>query len=122
MIESYLGEDAFKAGIQRYIQEYQYRNANRHDLFESLRTYGKEDLNTVFENWLVQPGYPVLFIDIGTDNEVILQQESIQQVKNPNIVINPPLLWQIPICYSTDAVQNQYILMTEDEETHDLPH
>ena len=38
MMQKFMGEDAFKAGLEAYINEFQWGNAEMVDLFDALQT------------------------------------------------------------------------------------
>ena len=65
MIERYLGEDNFRAGIRNYMREHAFASATVYDLIAALTaTAGADkDVKGVFESFLFQPGVP--YIDVA---------------------------------------------------------
>ncbi len=77
MMRHFLGEETFRRGLNRYLNQRQYDSAARNDLFaaleeqtEQLPKGGLEDLpegvtlREVMESWTVQPGYPVVTVTV----------------------------------------------------------
>jgi len=125
MIERYLGEDNFRAGIRNYMREHAFGSATVYDLIAALTaTSGADkDVKGVFESFLFQPGVP--YIDVAvqcTGNEVTvnLAQERYLPLgstgdRNQN--------WNIPVClaWGTDTERNEEcILLTEKKQTVSL--
>ncbi|MEK6950398.1 MAG: M1 family metallopeptidase [Nanoarchaeota archaeon] len=81
MLESYVGQEIFQKGLQRYLKKHAYANAKKEDLWtaiqeeyekaagkkegvgkeeeKGLRTK-KENLTILMKSWIVQPGYPLV--------------------------------------------------------------
>lgn len=60
MIEAYLGEEAFRAGIQAYMREHQYGNTVAADLWSALEKASGEPVGALAQDWLTKPGYPMV--------------------------------------------------------------
>lgn len=68
MMNTFLGEEAFKQGIRNYIDKHKFSNAEQDDLWSSLtdeaHREGSLDANLtvkeIMDTWTLQTGYPVL--------------------------------------------------------------
>src|SRR5205807_9236793 len=60
MLESFLSEDAFRAGIRRYIAAHKYSNSTTADLWKVLREASGQPVEEIAAGWTQQPGFPVL--------------------------------------------------------------
>lgn len=61
MLESYVGEDAFRDGVRRYIQKHAYRNAVSDDLWAALdEASPQKKVSDVAHDFLLQPGVPLI--------------------------------------------------------------
>jgi len=60
MLSFYLGEDKFRAGLKRYLENHAYGNTTYLDLFESLEKTSAMPLAAFRDSWLLQRGYPVI--------------------------------------------------------------
>lgn len=96
MLESYLGEDTFRAGIRNYMQSHQYSNSTTTDLWNALGTASNRPVSDVAASWTQQPGLPIVSLR-RTDSGLSISQErfTIHQT-NPKM-----LTWKIPIAYRT---------------------
>lgn len=63
MLESYLGENVFRAGIRRYISAHRYSNATTADLWAALEAASGKSISRVAATWIEQPGFPVVIAD-----------------------------------------------------------
>ncbi len=60
MLNDYLGEKAFRKGIQLYLKEKKFENATNQDLFAALEKASGKKLDTFRATWILQRGYPVI--------------------------------------------------------------
>jgi puromycin-sensitive aminopeptidase len=68
MLEQYLGEDRFRAGIRRYMREHQYGNADTTDLWDAIETETGEPVRSIMDTWIFQGGFPLVSVDeAGTE-------------------------------------------------------
>ncbi|HCM34573.1 M1 family metallopeptidase [Chryseobacterium sp.] len=58
MLRSYLGDDAFFAGMNDYLKTYEYQNAEAHQLRLSFEKVSGKDLNWFFNQWYFANGNP----------------------------------------------------------------
>ena len=64
MLWNYIGEDAWRRGLQIYFKNNLYKNTSGDDLWMALSESSGKDVAKFMENWLNQPGYPV--VDLQT--------------------------------------------------------
>jgi tricorn protease interacting factor F2/3 len=60
MLESYVGEDAFRSGVSDYLKKFSFSNASGEDLWKSLGEASNLPVTKVAKEWLTRPGYPVV--------------------------------------------------------------
>lgn len=61
MLETYVGDDAFKAGVRNYIRDHAYRNAVSDDLWSALdKAAPAKKVVDVAHDFLLQPGVPLI--------------------------------------------------------------
>ncbi len=94
MLESYLGEEDFRAGIRGYIQAHKFSNSTTANLWNALAESSKKPVAALAANWTEQPGLPLVSLK-STESGITASQErfTVHQ-KNPK-----PLEWEIPIAY-----------------------
>jgi aminopeptidase N len=60
MLEQYLGEDAFRDGIRRYLQTHQFGNTETGDLWDALEAVTGEPVRAMMDSWIFQGGFPLV--------------------------------------------------------------
>ena len=60
MLRHNVGDDAFWAGIQQYYKAHRNANASSADLQKAMEAASGKDLDTFFQQWLYQPGQPMI--------------------------------------------------------------
>jgi aminopeptidase N len=115
MLESFLGEDVFRAGIRKYIAAHKFSNATTADLWSALSESSGEPVAEIAAGWTQQPGFPIVKLERTTAGKVRLTQERFT-VNFPNA---PELQWHIPLTYSVAGESSKSLLMTT--KTVELP-
>ncbi|MFQ5781724.1 MAG: M1 family metallopeptidase [Nitrosopumilus sp.] len=95
MLENYVGETNFRAGLKKYLSSFKYRNATGQNLWDAIGKSSKMPVSAMVNSWLKQPGFPQ--IDIT-------QKNSILAVKQSRFLMEPTKktqrgLWHVPITY-----------------------
>jgi aminopeptidase N len=67
MLEAYLGPDAFRSGLQRYLRAHAYGNATSTDLWNALRAATGVDVAPFARGWTQQPGFPLVSVHASCD-------------------------------------------------------
>ncbi|MCM2303445.1 MAG: ERAP1-like C-terminal domain-containing protein [Elusimicrobia bacterium] len=74
MIEAYVGETAFRKGVQGYMRRFAYKNAEAKDLAGELERASGKPVRKMMDKWLSQGGVPV--VSVTAEGRVItLTQE-----------------------------------------------
>ena len=60
MLRNYLGDDAFFAGLQKYLKDHQYGTGEAHDVRLAFEAVSGRDLNWFFNQWFFGSGHPKL--------------------------------------------------------------
>jgi alanyl aminopeptidase len=68
LIESMVGEEAFQKGIQTYMKNNAFSNAQADDLWEVLSTVADFDVPAMMKTYLEQPSYPL--VEFAANGEV----------------------------------------------------
>jgi aminopeptidase N len=96
MIEAYLGEDAFRDGMRRYMAAHAYSNTTSADLWGALEAASGKPVARIAEGFTEKPGVPLVEVKTrcaGDHTEVTLNQD--------RFAIHDPaakkLAWQIPV-------------------------
>ena len=69
MLEQYLGEDEFRAGIVRYMAENAYGNAETTDLWDAIEAETGQPVRRIMDSWIFQGGFPL--ISVATEGTTV---------------------------------------------------
>ena len=120
MLEQYLGEDRFRAGLRRYMAQHQFGNTETTDLWDALEAETGEPVRRIADTWIFQGGYPevaVARID-GGDKVRISQQRFRFDGESEGEQ------WAIPLVVghrSGDAVEEARALLDDSATELDAP-
>ena len=63
MFETFVGEEAFKKGVQTYLNKFKYQNTNSPDLWKCLTEASGRPLDKMLPSWINQEGFPIVQIE-----------------------------------------------------------
>ncbi|HET6984530.1 MAG TPA: M1 family aminopeptidase [Myxococcaceae bacterium] len=92
MIEGFLGEDSFRAGIRDYMRKHARANAVADDLWAALARASHAPVVELANAWIRQSGYPVLSVALD-GNRVRVSQERF--FSEPGLA--GPETWPVPL-------------------------
>jgi aminopeptidase N/puromycin-sensitive aminopeptidase len=124
MLEAYLGEETFRAGVNAYIERYQYANATADDFWGAQARTSKKPVDKIMPTFVSQAGVPTISVKSqcsGDSTSVTLDQRRYfvdrAKFQEPN-----DQLWKVPVCLKSSADSKQKCeLLTKKEETFTLP-
>lgn len=118
MLRSYLGDEAFFAGLHYYLTEHEYQPVEVHDLRLAFEKVSGEDLNWFFNQWFLASGHPQLEVtEYMEGGELIL---SVRQVQD----LNSTPLYKLPVyvdVYEGEQPQRFAIDVEEQEQEFSFP-
>ena len=125
MLEAYLGEETFRAGVNAYLKEHQYANATADDFWDTQAKTSHKPVDKIMPTWVKQPGAPIINVKAqctGNTTGVTLTQQRYYIDRSKFEAANDQL-WQVPLCMKGSASGNsaKCELMTKKEETFTLP-
>jgi aminopeptidase N len=92
MMQSWIGETAFRAGLKAYFTTHHYSNTTGDDLWHALGEASHQDVAGLMHAWITQSGYPVVHASLK-DGELVLCQE--QFFVGPHA--DSEKIWPIPL-------------------------
>ena len=116
MIEEYLGEETFRAGLRLYISEHQYANAQGADLWAALDRASGKPVTSIMNSWVKQTGFPILEAETRRDNggtQVHLAQRRFLYGNLVGEGTDDPTVWQIPVIVRGKSGSRTEHLLTE---------
>ncbi len=101
MLEDYVGKDAFRKGLNIYLREKSYSNAEADDLWTALsKAVGGKgpgaDVKALANSWITKTGYPNVTVK-KVGNKTVLSQKRFTLLES----VSKKEIWPIPIHYST---------------------
>jgi len=124
MLETYIGEEIFRIGVNNYLAAHAYGNATSDDFTASLSNAAGKPLDAIMDSFIKQPGVPLVKFRarcIGSETEMTLEQSRLF-IGRASSAKDSPELWQIPICWRDPASgKSGCELMTAKQQTFRLP-
>jgi puromycin-sensitive aminopeptidase len=122
MLEQYLGEDAFRAGLRRYMAAHQYGNTETTDLWDAIEEASGEPVRRIMDSWIFQGGHPIVSVDLQADGRVLhLAQERLLFLPG----LDSSARWAIPMQLEYELEGGEVVTTTvllDDESLEiDLP-
>jgi len=106
MLEQYLGEEAFRAGVSHYLKTHSFSNTDNEDLWASLESVSDEPVGEIMKTWIFQGGFPAIDVT-STDDGVELTQNQFRLIGEGDTS------WKVPVLYSSDDGDGK--VLVEDE-------
>ncbi|MBI1817358.1 MAG: M1 family metallopeptidase [Deltaproteobacteria bacterium] len=105
MIESYLGANAFRAGVRKYIRRHREGNATANDLWRALEEASGQKVTRVARGWIEQPGFPLLRVDRSDRNgRAVLALRQTRYFTNPKAKPTRQR-WPVPVVVKTSGTR-----------------
>ena len=117
MLEAYLGEDTFRAGVRSYMQAHKYSNATTADLWNALGAASKKDVATFAKGWTEQPGFPLVSVTSACDaagNRTVTLAQKRFLIDGTSDVAN--LRWNVPVGMATGVGAPVTVLLTQPQQ------
>ena len=114
MFEQYVGVEAFRKGVRRYLEEHADSNATAKDFLAAISADAGKDVAPAFSTFLDQPGLPLLEAKVSCAGE----KGTLQLSQSRYLPLGTPpqereQLWQIPVCARTDQGRFCTLLATK---------
>src|SRR5580700_2090052 len=98
MLEAYLGEETFRAGVNAYLQQHEYANATAHDFWEAQAKISKKPVDQIMPTFVKQAGVPIINVKSqcsGSLTNVTLDQRR-YYFDREKFQGQSDALWQVP--------------------------
>jgi aminopeptidase N len=120
MLEGWVGEDAFRKGINAYVERFKYGNAKAEDFWSAVAKATGKPVDQVMPTFVDQPGVPLLSVDVrctpGGGSQLVVSQERWSPDAPPTNSANPQL-WQIPFCVRSATGEPTCDVLREKRKT-----
>jgi alanyl aminopeptidase len=108
MLENWVGEDAFRAGIRRYLAEHQFSTATTSDFAAAVSKTAGRDVGVVLSGLLDHAGVPVVTAELHCDSSTA------------RVVLSQDRLVSLPVCFKGDGVAGRCVLLEDGEASVEL--
>jgi aminopeptidase N len=119
MTENYLGDDAFRAGVHRYLQAHMYGNATAEDFWNTLQQSSGKPVDKIMQSLVTQPGEPLLTFGRVSDGSVAVTQKRF--FLNPKETEAQQQGWTLPVCMKTSGHQPDCPILSAGEQRLPVP-
>jgi aminopeptidase N/puromycin-sensitive aminopeptidase len=125
MLESYEGEETFRAGVNAYLKQHAYGNATAEDFWDAQAKTSRKPVDKIMPTWVKQAGAPIVNVKAqcsGDSTSVTLMQRRYYFDRSKFEAANDQL-WQIPVCMKGSATTGaaKCELFSKKEETFTVP-
>ena len=111
MLERYLGDEAFRSGIHRYLTAHAHGNADTTDLWDAIEEATGEPVRTTMDSWILQPGHPLVTVE-PTGDGVTLSQRRFAYLGDGGTEQR----WSVPVLVRASvggSVENRRVLLSD---------
>lgn len=91
MINDFIGDSFFQAGLQKYLNNHAYDVASSDDLWMALEEASQQPVSELMKTWVLQQGYPLLNVK-RSENSLTFKQNRFTYLENDDVT-----LWMVPI-------------------------
>jgi len=122
MLESYLGHDTFRAGVNLYLKEHAYGNATASDFWDAMTRSSKQPIDQIMPTFVMQPGAPFVGVEAKCENgDTNLTLSQKRYLETPAAFNEPnDQIWQIPVCAkgvsATSAGKQECFLLKQRQQ------
>jgi aminopeptidase N len=128
MIESYIGEETFRSGVNAYLASHAFGNAESFDFSDALAAASHTSADQVMNSFVSQPGVPVISVKSSCDGDstvLLLHQERFfaagKPQDRPSRTASAPSSWTVPICPAGVSGDQPCQLLRENDQTLRFP-
>ena len=100
MLESYVGADSFRGGVDLYLEQHSYANATAFDFWNAQTQVSKKPIDKIMPTWTEQAGQPLVTVktECSGNSETVALEQQRYFYDRAKLNAGSPELWQIPLC------------------------
>ncbi len=122
MLEQYLGPDAFRTGVRKYLATHEFGNTETADLWRALDVVAPHPVRAIMDEWIFRPGHPLVTVrSDATRRALHFSQRRFTYLADGALEAQR---WKIPISFRVrvnGAVERRRLLLSSTEERVELP-
>ena len=125
MIENYLGEDDFRAGVRIYLGRHKWANATAGDFWRALDESSRRDVTGLATAWITEPGHPLVSCAVReTATGLAVDLHQTRFFADPSVKATAQI-WPVPVVFrygsSDGTVKELRYLLDNANGTVELP-
>jgi len=124
MIESFVGEEAFRGGVRIYLDRHAESNATADDFWRALDEASGQNVTAIANNWIFEPGHPLVTWTAQADDAGLRVELRQQRFFADPSAAPTDQRWLVPVVIkygTTDGVREERLLMEGETATATLP-
>jgi len=127
MLENFLGEERFMAGLRTYMKAFAYQNAAGADLWRHLEGASGQPVGALMRSWVEQPGFPIVTFseESAPDGGAVLKMEQHRFYSSPKASSAPSeQTWSVPVVTRFEdatGVKEHRFILDKKEQREKLP-
>ena len=125
MLECFVEEQPFRAGIRAYMKAFAGRNATGDDLWSHLESASGLPVGRMMRSWVEQPGFPLLTVAVEGSTVSLTQRRFFSQpARGASAGASSDQLWNVPVRLrfeDNDGPKVHAVVLTERVARIELP-
>ncbi|XP_012945740.1 puromycin-sensitive aminopeptidase [Aplysia californica] len=106
MLQSHIGDEAFRKGMKLYLNRHKFSNTNTSNMWAAMSESSGEDVGQLMDSWTKQMGFPLIKVEevIDTNSEqrqVVLSQEKFTSQVPSGDEAKSSARWRVPYSITT---------------------
>lgn len=107
MLEQYVSDRVFQAGVDRYLRLHAYGNATTSELWQAVQAVSGKPIVQLMKNWVDEPGYPKVSVEFFHD---VVKNIKKMKLTQERFLLDPPakakaagkpVIWYVPVSIKT---------------------
>ena len=118
MVEGYVGQEAFRKGVNAYLMKYAYGNATSEDFWNTIAESTHKPVDRIMSGFVKQPGVPLVSLKTscsGKDPSVAVSQTRYFRDRSL-LEAGSKERWDIPVCLKAGANEKCELLATKEQQ------
>jgi aminopeptidase N len=122
MLEAYLGHDAWRDGVRKYIKAHAYGNTASDDLWHAMESVASDKpITTIAHDFTLQPGVPLIRVESASCKSGNTMLELTQGEFTKDRPNKQPLTWHVPVIAQTLGGEPARVLVAGGKASVNVP-